>query len=85
MTIEWSYRICALLILYNILSVVTTQFLGFTFQICSKSDVGVNLNCIDVYAVLERANDRKLHVFATKHEANTYSEHLFHYHDDVSI
>ena len=46
---------------------------------------GVNLNCIDVYAVLERANDRKLHVFVTKHEANTYSEHLTHYHDDVSI
>ena len=39
---------------------------------------GVDLNCIDVYAVLERANDRKLHVFATKHEANTYSEQLIH-------
>ncbi len=43
----------------------------------------VNLNCIDVYAALERANDRKLHVFATKHEANSYSEHLIHSHDDV--
>ncbi len=47
--------------------------------------VGVNLNCIDVYAVLERANDRKLHLFATKHEAKTYSEHLIHSHDDVSF
>ena len=47
--------------------------------------MGVNLNCIDVYAVLEKANDRKLNVFATKHENNTYSEHLIHYHDDVSI
>ena len=47
--------------------------------------VGVNLNCIDVYAVLERANDKKLHVIATKHEANTYSEHLIHSRDDVSI
>ena len=47
--------------------------------------VGVNLNCIDVYAVLEKANDGKLHVFATKHEANTYCKHLIHYHDDVSI
>ena len=36
----------------------------------------MNLNCIDVYAVLERTNDRKLHVFATKPEVNTYSEHL---------
>ena len=49
--------------------------------------MGVNLNYIDVYAVLERANDRKLHVFAMKHEGNTYSEHsitdLIHYHDDV--
>ncbi len=36
--------------------------------------MGVNLNCIDVFAVLERANDKKLHVFATKHEANTYGE-----------
>ena len=41
---------------------------------------GVNLNCIGVFAVLARANDRKLHVFATKHEANTYSEHSIHYH-----
>ncbi len=46
---------------------------------------GHNLNCIDVYAVLERANDRKLHIFATKDEANTYSEHLIHSHDDVPI
>ncbi len=38
-----------------------------------------------VYAVLERAIDRKLHVFAKKHEANTYSEHLIHPHDDASI
>ena len=52
----------------------------------TKSEcMDVNFNCIDVYAVLERANDRKLHVFATKHEANTYSEHLIHSHDDVSI
>ena len=31
------------------------------------------------------ANDRKLHVFAAEHEANTYSEHLFHSQDDVKI
>ncbi len=43
------------------------------------------LYSFDIHAVLERANDRKLHVFATKHEANTYSEHLIHSHDDVSI
>ena len=53
-------------------------------QICSNLS-GVNLNCIDVYAALERANDRRLHVLATKHEDNTYSEHLIHSHDDVSI
>ena len=47
--------------------------------------MGVNLNCIDVYAVLERANDKKLHVFATKHEANIYREHLIPSHDDVSF
>jgi hypothetical protein len=34
----------------------------------------VNLKCIDAYAVLEWANDTKLHVFSTKHKANTYSE-----------
>ena len=38
--------------------------------------VGVNLGCIDVYAVLEWANDMKLHVFVTKHKANTYHEHF---------
>ena len=47
--------------------------------------MGVNLKYIDFYAVLKRANDRKLHVFATKHEANTQREHLIHSHDDVSI
>ena len=56
------------------------EFLDFTMH------MGVNLNCIfDVYAVLERANDWKLHVFATKHEVNTYSEHSIHYHGDISI
>ena len=38
--------------------------------------VGVILSCTDVYAVAEWANDMKLHVFATKHKANTYHEHL---------
>ena len=33
---------------------------------------GVNLECIDAYAVLKWANNTKLHVFATKHKANTY-------------
>ena len=46
---------------------------------------GVNLKCIDAYAVLEWANDMKLHVFATKHKANTYSENLIHSDDCVSI
>ena len=36
------------------------------------------LYSFDVYAILETA-------FATKHEANTISEHLIHFHDDVSI
>ena len=48
-------------------------------QICSKSEWGVNVNCVD------RVIDRKLHVFATKHEANTYNEYLIHSNDDVSI
>jgi glutamate synthase domain-containing protein 1 len=30
-----------------------------------------------------RENGRKLHVFATKHDANTYSEHFNHCCDDV--
>ena len=47
--------------------------------------VGVNFNCTDVYAVLEKSNDRKFHAFATRHKANTYSKHLIHYIDDVSI
>jgi hypothetical protein len=46
---------------------------------------GVNLKCIDAYAVLEWANDTKLHVFATKHKANTYSKQLIHSDDCVSI
>ena len=46
---------------------------------------GVNLKCIDAYAVLEWANDMKLHVFTTKHKANTYSEKLINSDDCVSI
>ena len=38
--------------------------------------VGVSLGCIDAYAVLEWANDMKLHIFATKHKANTYHKYL---------
>ena len=38
--------------------------------------MGVNLGYIDVYAVLEWANDMKLHVFAAKHKTNTYHKHL---------
>jgi hypothetical protein len=37
------------------------------------------------HPVLEWANDMKLHVFATKHKANTYSEKLIHSDDCVSI
>ena len=33
--------------------------------------VGINLDCIDAYAVQEWTNEMKLHVFATKHKANT--------------
>ncbi len=28
-------------------------FLGFTMVLCSESDWGVNLKCVDAYAVLE--------------------------------
>ena len=38
--------------------------------------MGVNHGCIDAYGVLELANDMKLQIFATKHKANTYHEHL---------
>ena len=45
------------------------------YTIVKKIWMGINLGCIDVYVVLEWANDMKLHVFATKHKANTYHEH----------
>ena len=38
--------------------------------------VGVNFCSIDAYAVLEWANDMKLHVFGTKRKTNTYHVHL---------
>jgi hypothetical protein len=59
--------------------------LGFHCGILQSIWRGVNLECIDAYAVLEWANDTKLHVFATKHKANTYSEQLIHSDDCVSI
>ena len=46
---------------------------------------GVNLNPIDVYAVMDRTNDMKLQVFDTKHKANTYHEHLIRSDDCASI
>ena len=46
--------------------------LEFHYTIMQWIWVGVNLTSIDAYAVLEWANDMKLHVFATKYKANTY-------------
>ena len=36
----------------------------------------VNFNCVDVYAVLEWANDTKLHVFATIYTRPTHDEYV---------
>ena len=38
--------------------------------------VGVNLDCIDAYAVLERVNDTKLHVFAPNGKHITWTFNL---------
>ena len=53
-------------------------------QICSKSEWGSSSTVLMFMLYWREQIDRKLHVFATKHEANTYSEHLIHYHDDVN-
>ena len=53
-----------------------SDILGFHYTIMQWIWVGVNLGYIDAYAVLEWANDMKLHVFPTTHKANTYHEHL---------
>ena len=45
--------------------------LGFHYGIMQWIWRGVNLKCIDAYAVLECENDTKCHVFATKHKVNT--------------
>jgi hypothetical protein len=37
------------------------------------------------FSIFFPVNDTKLHVFATKHKANTYSEQLIHSDDCVSI
>jgi hypothetical protein len=59
--------------------------LGFHYSILQWIWRGVNLKCVDAYAVLEWANYTKLHVFATKDKANTYSEKSIHSDDCVSI
>ena len=33
--------------------------------------VRVNLNCTDSHAILELANDMKMHIFTTQNKANT--------------
>ena len=40
--------------------------------------VRFNLKYIDDYAAQEWENYSKLHIFATNHKADTYSEHLTH-------
>ena len=47
--------------------------LVFHYAILQWIWIRVNLNCIDVYAVLEWATSTKLLVFVTKHKANTYT------------
>jgi hypothetical protein len=51
-------------------------FLDFTATLCSESDGGgggggVNLKCMDAYAVLEKMIPNSMYIFATKHKANT--------------
>ena len=50
-------------------------FLRFYCAILQWIWVGFNLNCIDVYAVLEGVSYTKLYVFNTNHKTNTYSEY----------
>jgi hypothetical protein len=53
------------------MSIMGVDILGFHYGIMQWIWRGVNLKCIDAYAVLEWENDTKFHVFATKHKANT--------------
>jgi hypothetical protein len=57
--------------------------LGFHYSIMQWIWQGLNQKCIDASAVLEWANDTKLHIFATKHKANTSSEQLIHSGDNL--
>ena len=54
-------------------------------QICSKSEWGSASIVLMFMLYWIEQMIGKLHVFATKHEANTYSEYLIYSHDDVSI
>ena len=54
------------------------QFLGFTMQICSKSEWGSTLTVL-TFMLYWREQ------MIGKHEANTFSEHLIHSRDHVSI
>ena len=58
---------------------------GFHLGILQLIWVGVNPKCTDDYAVLEWKNLTKLHIFAAKHNVNTYSEKLFPSDDCASI
>ena len=73
----WVNALAGVLLIFTIL--------GFHNTIIQWIWLGVNLGCIDFYAVLEWANDMKLHLFATKHKANTYHEHLIESDDGVRI
>ena len=54
-------------------------------QICSESEWGSTSTVLMFMLYWREQMIGNLHVFASKDEANTYSEHLIHSNDDVSI
>ena len=65
---------------------VSLLILGFHMQICSKSEWG-STSTVMMFMLYwrEQMIGNCTYLLRTKHEANTYSEHLIHSHDDVSI
>ncbi len=59
------------------------EFLGFTMQICSESEWGATSTVL--MFMLYWREQMIGNADCYEHEANTYSEHLIHFHDDVSI
>ncbi len=81
-----SLSCCDFVVCITLLYICILGFHYIAMQICSKSEWG-STSTVLMFMLYwkEHIQIGNCTYFATKHEANTYSEQLIYFHDDVSI